>query len=99
MAKLCTPCLAPDVKAILLQAMEEQHPEIRKALSDIADCPDGRLVNLCASSRGTRVKRAPSAYNLHISSCMKAKNIKGFANAAPAMRECAAEWKASRAGG
>ena len=47
----------------------------------------------CSCEKGEKKKREPSAYNLHISTCMKSKNIKGFGNAAPAMKECAAEWR------
>lgn len=51
----------------------------------------------CGCRRGTSTaKRAPSAYNNFIGDCMRGKKIKGFANAAPAMKQCAAEWRGRR---
>ena len=94
MPKSCIPCLAPKVKELLSSAPGSDYPSLRPLLAGVADCPDGKLLNLCpAGAGGTRAKRAPSAYNLFIGSCLKAKNIHGFGNAAPAMRECAAAWK------
>ncbi len=43
-----------------------------------------------------KAKRPRSAYQNFISECMKAKHIKGFGNAAPAMKECAAQWKSRK---
>lgn len=95
MAKACTPCLSPRVKELLSSSLGSDYPSLRPLLAGIADCPPGgKLLELCpAGAGGARVKRAPSAYNAWIGTCMKAKNIKGFGNAAPAMKACAAEWK------
>ncbi len=94
MAKSCIPCMSPRVKELLSSALGSDYPTLRPLLAGVADCPPGKLLDLCpAGTGGTRAKRAPSPYNLFIGSCMKAKNIKGFGNAAPAMKECAAAWK------
>ena len=45
-------------------------------------------------------KRAPSAYNLYIKACLKAKGgVKKFGEAGPKMRVCAGEYKEDKAKG
>lgn len=84
MPKKCKPCMSGDIKDLLT----EQYPELTSILVNTPECEDGSMLNIC--SRGTKKK---SEYNLFIGECMRAKKIKGFGNAAPAMRECAAKWK------
>ena len=93
MPKGCSPCLSREVRDLLHGALDERVPHLNELLARIPDCPSGQLINLCSATRGLREKRAPSAYNIWIGSCMKGKNIKGFGNAAPAMKECAAAWQ------
>lgn len=45
-------------------------------------------------------KRVPSAYNLYIKACLKAKGgVKKFGEAGPKMRVCAGEYKEDKAKG
>lgn len=53
--------------------------------------------NPCTRKSG---KRAPSAYNLYIKACLKAKGgVKKFGEAGPKMRQCATEYKEDKAKG
>lgn len=87
-------CVGPKMRSILLEhaASRAEHDIIQR----IPECPPPQEIDLGISRRGRREKgekRAPSAYNTFIGNCMKAKHIKGFGNAAPAMKDCAAEWR------
>ncbi len=86
MAK-CTPCLGANIKEVIT----ELYPNLASKLSAIKTCPVDTEINFCA--KGAKGERKKSAYQEFVSQCMKSKNIKGFGNAAPAMRECAAEWR------
>lgn len=80
-------CIGLEIKKLIIQ----EYPELEKVLDKLSDCADPRGIQLkCGKGRG---QRQPSEYNRFISSCMKSKHIKGFGQAAPAMKECAAEWK------
>jgi len=68
---------------------------VRELLAKIADCPEPEDIQLCGG-KTVRGKRAPSAYNIFVGDCIRAKNIKGFGAAAPAMKGCAAEWRARK---
>lgn len=83
----CLPCLGKDVKKAIL----EEIPGLKDLLGKVADCEDPEGLELCG-----RAGRARSAYTEHISTCMKAKKIKGFGEAPAAMRACAAEWRARK---
>ena len=53
--------------------------------------------NPCIHGKG---KRAPSAYNMYIKACLKAKGgVKKFGEAGPKMRECATEYKEDKGKG
>jgi hypothetical protein len=84
----CTPCLTRAIKDILQDAVDDE--EIKQMVEDMPTCGQQR--------KQTKEKRAPSAYNLYISECMKTKPIKGqpFGTAGSFMRECAAAWKKSK---
>lgn len=84
----CIPCLGSRVKDIILGEI----PELQPTLSKVKDCPDAEAVVLC----GKGAKRPRTAYTEFVSKCMKSKGVKGFGQAAPAMRECAKEWKERR---
>ena len=68
---------------------------VRELLEKIADCPEDMDIQMCGG-KTVRSKRAPSAYNIFVGDCIRAKDIKGFGAAAPAMKGCAAEWKAKK---
>jgi hypothetical protein len=94
-------CIGTDVKTAILDRVNSR--EISAQIQSIPECklPDAiELSEVKRTRRGgaERVKRAPSAYNLFIGSCLKNKHIKGFRNAAPALRECAVEWKQKKNG-
>lgn len=80
----CRPCLGADVKKAIL----EEIPGLKDILGKVSDCDDPETLELCG-----RTGRARSAYTEHISSCMKAKKIKGFGEAPAAMRDCARQWR------
>ena len=90
MAKACVPCLGPKVKAAI--SSQIKGTAVQEILDAIPDCKEPTAIQMCGGKKG-KGKRAPSAYNNYIGECMRAKHIKGFSNAAPAMRECALEWK------
>lgn len=97
----CVPCLSKSIKKLLTDSVAE--PELHKQIADMPECPKGYTLQFCPISAGggrrqhteTREKRAPSAYNVFIGSCMKSKPIKGkpFGEAGKFMKECAAAWK------
>ncbi len=75
-----------------------------QTLDEIPECENGYPVGFgtpkaAGGGRQAHEKRAPSAYNQFIGTCMKEKHIKGFGEAAGAMKQCAAEYhKAKDAG-
>lgn len=83
----CIPCMGKDIKQVILEQIKD--PVVAATLKIIPDCPESRAIELC----GGKVKRGRSAWHEFVSACMKSKNIKGFGQAAPAMKECAKEWK------
>jgi len=93
MPKRCTPCLGNIVKEVLIEELGDRIPNLALALQEVSDCSDTLGIDLCTTGHKPRKR---SQYQEYISTCMKAKHIKGFGNAAPAMKECAAEWKAQR---
>lgn len=56
-------------------------------LGRIPDCSSPVDIQICGSRRG----RSP--YQQFIASCMKGKQIRSFAEAPQAMRECGQEWR------
>lgn len=90
MTKRCIPCLSDEVKIAIRQGVKD--PEVLAMLEEIAVCQVGPQIQMC----GVTGKRPRSAYQQFISECMKSKNIKGFGAAAPAMKECALEWRTKK---
>ena len=90
-------CIGSDIKAGILDRISSR--DLSAQIQRIPECklPDDIQLDLAKGSRKGRrekgEKRAPSPYNIFIGTCMKAKKIKGFGNAAPAMKECAAAWR------
>lgn len=82
----CSPCIGREIKEAILH--EITAPNIQELLEHIPDCADSQDIRVCGIG-----KKGRSPYQQFISQCMKAKNIKGFGAAAPAMRECAKEWR------
>lgn len=86
----CKPCIGSNLKKALLQ----HDSGLQVILDRIADCPSPDMIEICSRTSG----RGKSAYNQFISTCMKGKKIHGFGQAAPAMKECAAEWRKVKEG-
>ena len=92
MAKACVPCLSPRVKELLSSSLGSDYPSLRPLLAGVADCPEGKLLNLCpAGPGGARTKRAPSAYNLFIKACIQRRP--SGQPVPETMKKCAAEYK------
>ena len=92
----CIICIGTNVKAAILDQINSR--ALSAQIQAIPECTLPDAIELTEVRRARRErreggKRAPSAYNMYISSCLRGKHIKGFGNAAPAMRECAKEWK------
>lgn len=92
-------CIGTNVRTAILGQIKSR--DLSAQIQAIPECtlPDAMELTEVKRTRregGERVKRAPSAYNIFIGTCMKGKHIKGFGNAAPAMRECAATWKSRK---
>lgn len=98
MPRSCIPCMCESLKELILEFTDD--PQTVSLIKEMVDCPKGSIMNLCISPKGEPIKRAPSQYQLFISSCLKSKPIKGkpFGAAAKYMKECSAEWRA-RTGG
>lgn len=83
----CKPCLGTEIKGAIL----ETFPGLGELLEEIPSCEQETDIEFCLNEpRETKTgkkKRAPSAYNRAMGSCMKSgKN----------MRDCAAEYKKSK---
>jgi len=96
-------CLNPEIKQKIYNVLQEerikpQELTMLEKIKEIPECSSGMLLEIGAISTSEaskdKKKRVLSKYNLFIAKCMKSKNIKGFGNAAPAMKECALEWRA-----
>lgn len=83
----CTPCMSQSLKEAVLKFSDD--PKVLLQLKEIETCPAGEILQLCVG----KVKRKRSAYQEFVSKCLKEKHIKGFGNAAPALTECAGEWR------
>ncbi len=82
-------CLDPDLKKAVLQELTGQ-PALAEAIKASPNGGPGGV--------GKGGKRAPSAYNIFSGECMREKGVKGFGQAAPAMKACAADWRAKKGG-
>lgn len=95
----CKPCMGTQLKRHLLAVIDSE--EIAKKVITIPECEDPQGIEIC-ECKATRtrskdgVTRVRTAYQEHISQCMKSKNIKGFGQAPAAMKECAAQWRAQK---
>ena len=91
-------CIHPGLKAILVHEAASHIADLRERqafvtlLEAITACPAGTLMSVENSGR-TRVKRAPSAYNLHMKKCASSKAKGGQGKD---FKTCAVEWRATR---
>lgn len=88
-------CLSPAMAKVLRTELEGDD-ELLNGMKGIPSCPPGSPIMFGRAGRGGGgggAKRAPSEYNTFIGECVRAKNVKGFAEAAPAMKACSLEWK------
>lgn len=83
-------CLADGLKSLL---GSELSPEQAEKIQRVPSCEGDELIGFGDTKGGVKTKRQPSVYNKFIGTCMKSKNIKGFGQAGPAMKECAIDWK------
>jgi len=79
----CKPCMGEDIKDLVRKHSNDQDTLMK--LNSIPDCEYADAIEVCGGT-----KRAPSAYNIHTSECMKAGK---------SMRECADLWKKKKGGG
>lgn len=91
MPEIAISCISEGLRIVLLEEGYHLHdPQTRaryeKTLRELPTCPVGMLLGLegVAAPDGRRRKRPPSAYNLHIKSC-----VSGGGD----FRSCAAEWR------
>lgn len=97
---VCIRCIDPVLKDELLKQVDD--PGLRA----LPKCGDGSPIGFAVApgdlvrapkpgdvQRGPRQKRAPSAYNIFIGSCMKAKTGVAFPER---MKSCAIEYKAKK---
>lgn len=90
-------CFGKDVKSLLIDEIKGD-AEVESYIKGYPTCGVGIPLELEeVRGRGTRKKRAPSAYNVFIGKCMKAKKIKKFGEASGAMKACATEWRKIKA--
>jgi len=90
-------CIGTDVKTAILGRINSR--DLSAQIQAIPECTLSDAIELTEvkrtrKERREKEKRAPSAYNTFIGTCMKKAHIKSFGEAGPEMRKCAAEWKA-----
>lgn len=93
MFKRCTPCISQEIKDLIGRS----HPTVRLILAKMPTCVAPKKIQLCI--RGGKKEKGSgrkSAYTEFVGNCMRGKHIKGFGQAAAAMKSCAAEWRASK---
>jgi hypothetical protein len=86
----CEPCMSAGMKEAVRKYTDDKTAV--KQIDRLPDCPPGQELNIC-ECQGGKVKREPSEYNKFVGTCMKGKNIHGFGEAAPAMKDCARQWR------
>ena len=96
-------CASDDVKAVITSAVEmsKMGDEVKSAiygeLEALPPCEGLLPIDFEDAGKATGKKggkkRKPSAYNLFVSDCMSAKDVKSFAEAGGKMKECAVDWK------
>lgn len=84
----CVACMSKEAKSLLRAHFNDAR--LNETLDSIPDCKAKIILDFCPSRPGG--KRSRSEYQEFVSKCMKRKNIRGFGNAGPALKECAAEW-------
>ena len=96
-------CASNEVKSVLQALTEESKlgEEVKNAifneLEALPPCEGLLPIDFEEAGKATGKKggkkRKPSAYNLFVSDCMSAKDVKSFAEAGGKMKECAVDWK------
>ncbi len=89
MPKGCVPCMAPDVKDAIRQSVRD--PWIAEFLDKLPDCPGPPPIQMCGKKGRARGPRQE-----FMSTCLKSKHIKSFAEAPKAMKECSVAWRAKQ---
>ncbi len=85
---VCIPCISKDIK----QTIRDGFPgndAIDALLDKVKACDAPATIQVCGKGQ----KKPRSAYQEWVSKCMLAKHVTGFAQAAPAIKDCAAQWK------
>lgn len=94
MPELRLTCLSPEARDLVLSEMhhikgEKAREVFTRLVNQVTECPVGQEigVEMAQAGKGGKAKRAPSAYNVYVGSCMKqGKN----------MKQCSADWKAGK---
>lgn len=94
MPQVAISCVSEGLRIVLLEESYHLHSsetrrDYEKTLRELPTCPPGMLLGLegatAPAPSGRRGKRPPSAYNLHIQTCIRDRGGD--------FRSCAAEWR------
>ncbi len=88
----CVACMSKEAKDLLRGHFRD--PALDATLDAIPDCRPKIILEFCPGKPGG--KRSRSEYQEFVSRCMKAKNLHGFGQAGPALKECAVEWQSQK---
>ena len=91
MSKRCTPCISQEIKDLI----GYRYPETKLVLAKVPTCVAPKKIELCEGNLHGRGKsggkRAASAYNVFMSSCVKGKS--SSLPITERFKLCAGEWK------
>jgi len=92
-------CLAPLVRDILLEALEENDAPSRvlTKLRTVPDCPSEELVGFGRAKGVKGVARKPNARAQWIGACIKTEYARQKQPVPQLMRECSARWRQQKA--
>ena len=102
-------CMGEEIKATLLAILadypDQNGAQYAAIIEAMPICDSGAPIEAADISGGTGAGQAEgkerpaknrTAYQQFVSDCMKGKNISSFCDSASALKECAAEWKATK---
>lgn len=92
-------CLSAEARGLVLSEMHhikgaKERETFTRLINQVAECPVGQSVGIATGAgKGSKAKRAPSAYNLFLKQCASSKEKGGQGRS---FKECSAEWKAKK---